>query len=239
MATVAGVDAYKKGWVAVVLEEGTFKRAHVFPTIGDLLSNVSDAAVVGIDIPIGLPASGRRMADTEASAFVGPRRSSVFWTPPRAVLEAETYDEARRVAKAHFGFGVSSQAYRGLRKKILEVDAVIGDDDRLIEIHPECPSGLSRDTTCTTASEPGTARWSAGAYSNVRALTCRTIWAALLQCQLMTSSTQRSEPGPPAATNKASRRACPIPPRSATRGGPSRSGTEPPGMFDTGLTWPE
>ncbi len=77
------------------------------------------------------------MADTEASAFVGPRRSSVFWTPPRAVIEAETYEDARQLAKERFGFGVSSQAYRGLRKKILEVDAVVGNDDRLIEVHPE------------------------------------------------------------------------------------------------------
>ena len=58
MATVVGVDGYKKGWVAVVVEEGTFKRAHVFPTIGDLLSNVSDAAV-GWDRHTHRPSSER------------------------------------------------------------------------------------------------------------------------------------------------------------------------------------
>ena len=137
MAVVAGVDAYKRGWVAVVIEDGRFLDARVFPTIGELRSTLSNASVIGVDIPIGLPTSARRAADAEARAFVGPRRSSVFPTPPRAVIEAETYEEARRVANVQFGIGVSSQAYRGLRAKILEVDAVVGDDDRLIEVHPE------------------------------------------------------------------------------------------------------
>lgn len=134
---VVGVDAYKKGWVAVVLEDGVFRRAQVFATIGELLSDLSDARVVGIDIPIGLPTTGRRRADIEAGQFVGPRRSSVFPTPPRAVLEADTYDEARRVSKQRFGFGVSSQSYRGMRDKIFEVDAVVASDTCLIEVHPE------------------------------------------------------------------------------------------------------
>jgi predicted RNase H-like nuclease len=137
MAVVAGVDAYKRGWVAVVLEDGAFNIARVFPTITELLSGLEASSVIGVDIPIGLPTSARRAADAEARAFVGPRGSSVFPTPPRAVIEADTYDEARRVAKEQFGIGVSSQSYRGLREKILQVDAVIGSDDRLIEVHPE------------------------------------------------------------------------------------------------------
>ncbi len=137
MALVAGVDAYKKGWVVVVLKDGAFSGALVFSAIGELLTALADAPVIGIDIPIGLPTSAKRTADGEARAFVGPRQSSVFPTPPRAVIEAETYEEARRVAKDRYGIGVSSQAYRGLRAKILEVDAVIGSDNRLIEVHPE------------------------------------------------------------------------------------------------------
>ena len=137
MTVVAGVDGYKRGWVAIVLENGTFSEAHVFSAIEELLTGLAVASAIGIDIPIGLPTSARRAADAEAQAFVGPRRSSVFPTPPRAVIEAETYEEARRVAKEQFGIGVSSQAYRGLRAKILEVDAVVGGEDRLIEVHPE------------------------------------------------------------------------------------------------------
>jgi len=137
MTVVAGVDGYKRGWVAIVLENRTFTEAHVFSAIEELVTGLAVASAIGIDIPIGLPTSARRAADAEAAAFVGPRRSSVFPTPPRAVIEAESYEEARRVAKEQFGIGVSSQAYRGLRAKILEVDAVIGDEDRLIEVHPE------------------------------------------------------------------------------------------------------
>ena len=67
----------------------------------------------------GLPASPPRLADRAARKFVGPRRSSGFPTPPRALLEAGTYAEARLVAKERFGIGISAQAY-ALGPKILE-----------------------------------------------------------------------------------------------------------------------
>ena len=52
------------------------------------------------------------------------------------MIEAETYAEAREIAKQRFGAGISTQAY-ALRSKILEVDAVAQSDDRIIEVHPE------------------------------------------------------------------------------------------------------
>ncbi len=47
------------------------------------------ADVVAVDIPIGLPAgAARRLADVEARPLLGAQRSSVFFVPPRVVLEA-------------------------------------------------------------------------------------------------------------------------------------------------------
>ena len=136
MTLVVGVDATKKGWVAVVVEDGAFVEAQPFSTIAELASQRPDVAVIGVDIPIGLPDSGRRVADIEARELVGPRRSSVFFTHPQAVIEAETYAEAREIAKQRFGAGISAQAY-ALRSKILEVDAIAQSDNRIIEVHPE------------------------------------------------------------------------------------------------------
>ncbi len=64
---VAGIDVWKRRWVAVVLRDGRFERAIVAPRIDDLLSELSDMAAIGIDMPIGLTSgTERREADTEA-----------------------------------------------------------------------------------------------------------------------------------------------------------------------------
>jgi predicted RNase H-like nuclease len=103
----------------------------LFSAMQELLETLSDAAVVAVDIPIGIPQTGVRPADQAARRFVGARASSVFATPPRLALEAPMYAEARARHPS-----VSSQAY-ALRIKILEVDAVTTADERVFEVHPE------------------------------------------------------------------------------------------------------
>jgi acyl-CoA thioesterase len=131
---VTGIDGYPRGWVAVDLDADGNATARASRRLGELLE--PGAAVVALDIPIGIPEAGRRAADLAARRFVGSRRSSVFLTPPRAVLEAETYEEARRVAVAVTGKSISSQAY-ALRGRILEADPLAGADARVVEVHPE------------------------------------------------------------------------------------------------------
>ena len=81
--SVVGVDAYKAEWVTVVLRDRSVERCGVYPRFQEVLDDHPDASVVGVDIPIGLPLSTAREADGLARSFVGPRRSSVFSTPPR------------------------------------------------------------------------------------------------------------------------------------------------------------
>ena len=131
---VIGVDGCRNAWAAVTLIEGRFGRAALLPSLENVLEAEPEATVVGVDIPIGLPESGFRAADLEARQFVGPRRHSVFLTPPRAAVEAPTYLEAAAAARRLTGAGLSRQSY-GLRSKILEADALAGD--RIHEVHPE------------------------------------------------------------------------------------------------------
>lgn len=134
---VVGVDGFSRGWTAVLLEDGRFSGAAEFPDFSALLARLGQAEVVAVDIPIGLPASGRRDADTQAKKFVGRRRSSVFPTPPRRVIEAPSYQEALALSVDLTGGGISSQTY-ALRNKILEVDQVVRtSSSTIIEIHPE------------------------------------------------------------------------------------------------------
>ena len=131
---VTGIDGYPRGWVAVDLDAEGNATARASRLLGELVD--PGAAVVAVDIPIGIPEQGRRAADIEAQRFVGARRSTVFFTPPRAVLEAQTYEEARRVAVVATGKSISSQSY-ALRGRILEADPLARADARIVEVHPE------------------------------------------------------------------------------------------------------
>jgi predicted RNase H-like nuclease len=136
VTTVAGIDAYRKGWVAIVLDDGRFAGAHAGPRLADLVAALPDARVVGVDIPIGLPAHGRRVADEAARRFIGPRRNSVFFAVPRAVWEAPDPATARARCIELTGASVSAQTL-AIGAKVLEADALARVDPRLREVHPE------------------------------------------------------------------------------------------------------
>lgn len=142
-APVLGVDACPAGWVGVVLDPTL--RASVFVAadiagLVELVREQHDVPVVAVDIPIGLPDSGGRLADAEARRALTGKASSVFSTPVRSAVEAATYAEAREANLAATGgrTSVSAQAY-ALRDKVLQVDAWVRGrpGTRVIEVHPE------------------------------------------------------------------------------------------------------
>jgi predicted RNase H-like nuclease len=142
-APVVGVDWYKAGWVAVVLDPEP--RVIVGPDLAALVARVEGAACVGVDMPIGLPEEGMRDADRVARERVGLRRNSVFMTPPRAVLEAPSFAEANEIAQRLLdGRKISRQAW-ALRHNIRAVAAVAERDGRVIEVHPEVSFRAMRD----------------------------------------------------------------------------------------------
>jgi predicted RNase H-like nuclease len=128
------VDLAGGALAVVVLEGDRVVEAFRCETFADAL--LVDAAVVAVDIPIGIPDTGARQADVAARRFVGPRSSSVFTTPIRAVLQAQTYSDARAVATESTGKSIPAQTY-ALRRRILEVDEYAHRDERVIEVHPE------------------------------------------------------------------------------------------------------
>jgi predicted RNase H-like nuclease len=113
--------------------------AHYLSAITSLTAAVPDANVVGIDLPVGLPESGRRDADLAARSRLGARRNSVFLTPPREVLEAATHAEATAASMRLTGFGISRQVF-ALAPKVLEVDSwILRAPFPVYEVHPEVP----------------------------------------------------------------------------------------------------
>jgi predicted RNase H-like nuclease len=132
-ARVLGVDGCKLGWVGITWEG----EAYFGTSILELLAAAGPVTCIGIDMPIGLPDSGRRQADSLARKLVGRRASSVFTTPVRVALEASSHADAIAVNRAVTGEGLSAQVF-ALAAKTLEVDAFVRSTTTpVIEVHPE------------------------------------------------------------------------------------------------------
>ncbi len=133
---VLGVDCWKRRWVGVLLGASASPTVLVDPSLEGLVARAPEAACVGIDMPIGLPAS-TRVADELARRYVGSRRNSVFMTRPRPVLLAGSYAEANALAPTLTGGRKISRQAWALRNTIAAVEAVAANDARLFEVHPE------------------------------------------------------------------------------------------------------
>ena len=142
--SVAGVDGCRGSWLAAV-GEGADVSWRLVPTFRDLYDDIA-LHVIAIDVPIGLPESGRRACDVQARAALGRRGTSVFAAPVRPVLSCTTYAAARAVLADLGGASMSAQAF-GIVRAVRDVDGCVqpSDDDRVIETHPELAFSLLGD----------------------------------------------------------------------------------------------
>jgi predicted RNase H-like nuclease len=134
-----GVDGWRGGWVAVVLEDGRWAATIAAAGLAEITAACPDAAAVGVDMPLGLVARGWRQADDLAAARLGAQRSRVFRVPPRPAWAAATHREAVAVCRAltdpPAGFSVQAWSLRG---KIAQADELRArQPGRLYEVHPE------------------------------------------------------------------------------------------------------
>lgn len=137
--TIAGADGCPGGWLCLIASDAKPIVGRIFEDLPALLSFLPGSAVLAIDIPIGLPASGPRACDLEARRLLGPRASSVFPSPIRSVLRSATYEDACATREAVDGKRMSKQAF-AILPKIREVDAVLRQPGlRCVvrECHPE------------------------------------------------------------------------------------------------------
>lgn len=145
-AACLGIDGCRAGWVAATTDGVQLGRR-----LSDLLARAGvrpGRDIVAIDMPIGLPASGRRDCDAQARRALDIRRNSVFWTATRAAVYAdgddlslrEAHRRASRINRAHGADGVSAQAFN-LFDRIREVDDLLlrqpALQASLYEVHPE------------------------------------------------------------------------------------------------------
>lgn len=132
---VLGVDGCPGGWLGASVTG----REVSWLLLADAAAILAvDASAIGIDIPIGLPESGRRECDVAARLALGVARNSVFFTPVRATLAAGSYPEANALSRDVTGKGMSKQTWNIL-DRIADVDSALGEppDPRIVEVHPE------------------------------------------------------------------------------------------------------
>lgn len=139
---IAGVDGCKGGWLCI--SRNLVSRevsSEVVASLTSLRAWVARPVVLAIDIPIGLPETGRRQCDELARAMLGsPRASSVFPAPIRPALVASDRNGADAITRSVDGRGVGAQAW-ALYFRIREVDQLLTADAMArqftYEVHPE------------------------------------------------------------------------------------------------------
>ena len=139
---VAGVDGCKGGWLCVALDVTSTMSAFVAKDVQDLVERLPSDCRIGIDIPIGLPATNSRQAELDARKVLGPRASSVFPVSLRVALDGATREAASDLqAAVHARRCRLSVQTWAIMPKIREMDSFLRAHrnltKRVFEVHPE------------------------------------------------------------------------------------------------------
>jgi predicted RNase H-like nuclease len=138
---VVGVDGCRGGWLACSLGTNGTTECRIFEDMASLWAAHRQAALILVDIPIGLPeAANDRACDKEARKVLGPRRASVFPVPCRAAVYAPDYDSAINMNERITGKRIFRATWN-LIPRMRQVDEILQADSQargiIREAHPE------------------------------------------------------------------------------------------------------
>ncbi len=142
---LAGIDGTKKGWVAALRDSSTGKLSIAgFEAFLPWAQSMPNKSTIAIDIPIGLAEQtqpGGRSCERACRQLLGPRKaSSVFSTPSRQAVYANSWEEAGRIVQRDLPDrkGISRQSW-AIFPKVREIDTAISKGLQLDirESHPE------------------------------------------------------------------------------------------------------
>lgn len=161
MRTVIGVDGCRAGWIAAVWGETIECRLCLdFSAVLALTGEI-----IAVDMPIGfldVVEDGGRTAEREARKMLsGSRKSSMFSSPCRAVVEANpaTYAKAVALNMRHSQSRkkkLTQQSFNLIRK-MHDIDCLMtpAHQSRVFEVHPELAFCLMNDE-CSIAEKKRT-----------------------------------------------------------------------------------
>jgi predicted RNase H-like nuclease len=132
----AGLDGFRKGWVAVSLD-GDNRQVSFHADVASALMVPFDRAA--IDIPIGMSDDGERSCDRLARDRLRPHSSRVFTGARRWLWEDYGDPDLANAEAARRGETKASRQLWHLGAKIMEVDRFVRShrDLDIREVHPE------------------------------------------------------------------------------------------------------
>lgn len=137
-----GIDGCKGKWIAVALHRD-FYEVDKYSTIDEICNTYSNADVMLIDIPIGLPENTQQDAarpDKLLRKDLKGKASSVFSVPCRQAVEEQDRTKAKALNLSVLGRSLSEQSL-GICASIRQVDHFLQRHpewkNRLMESHPE------------------------------------------------------------------------------------------------------
>jgi predicted RNase H-like nuclease len=146
---IAGVDGCKDKWIAVIEDEAG-RTAVRNPCGFEELYKDKNLELIVIDIPIGLPDRGSRLADVGARRLLKHRHVCVFPAPIRPILDCPSREEA--CAKClDIGNKRVNVFQWAIVPKVRRIDLALrrhkGIQDRVREGHPEVTFALMNKNT--------------------------------------------------------------------------------------------
>ncbi len=139
MARIAGVDGCPGGWLCVSLDTTSNRfEVNIFRMATELLAHDPFIEIMAVDMPIGLPASGRRRCDEEARTLLQNRHPCVQNAPIRPALYAPSRLAASAITQSRADREVGAHEW-SLYPKIINLDLAITPLHQrwCFEIHPE------------------------------------------------------------------------------------------------------
>lgn len=142
---IAGIDRWRGGWIIAEIESDQlvfWAAAH----IAEACERLAEHAVVAIDMPIALAVTGTRSAESQVRSVLGSSARSVFTSPTRRAVEAETQNQATEWNRSNEGPGISAQSF-GLFASIRELRGALHGpgSNHWWETHPETAFALMND----------------------------------------------------------------------------------------------
>jgi predicted RNase H-like nuclease len=137
-----GVDGFKRGWIAVLIDSTGNRSFHILNEIAKLEELAENEPYIAmIDMPIGLPDSGYRDCDLSARQMLGKACNRVFLGARRFLLQQDligNYAAANAAAKAKDCKGIAAQLFCIL-PKIKQLDDFMNPlrAKAVREMHPE------------------------------------------------------------------------------------------------------
>ena len=156
MTTVIGIDGCRAGWITAKILDNQLISFQIIENLNDDYLKQSNLTHIGIDIPLQLSHTGKRLAEIEARGLLKKRACTIFSPPTLNALRAKNYIDACEVNFKECGKRISKQSWN-LFPKIKEAHKFLENNSisklEVFEVHPELSFMAMNDMNLIEASK--------------------------------------------------------------------------------------